>query len=61
MTLAALVYAMVVVAVVGVCIYLLEHYVPMSEPIKVVLRVVVVISLVLYLLSTFSVVNLKLS
>ncbi len=41
--------------VVGVALYLIETYIPMSPPIKVVLRVVVVLALVLYVLRIFGV------
>jgi hypothetical protein len=41
---------LIVLVVVGLCLYLVENYVPMSEPIKVVLRVVVVLFLVIWLL-----------
>lgn len=39
--------------IVGVALYLIETYVPMSPPIKTVLRVVVVLILVLWLLRLF--------
>jgi hypothetical protein len=45
------------IVIVGVCLYLVEQYVPMSAPIKTVLRVVVVLVLVLYLLSAFGVLD----
>ncbi len=41
--------------VVGLLLYLVETYVPMSPPIQVVLRVVVVICLVLWLLRVFGI------
>jgi hypothetical protein len=41
--------------VIGLCLYLVETYVPMSPPIKTALRVVVVICLVLWLLQLFGV------
>ena len=44
---------LVVLVIVGVCLYLIETYVPMSPPIKTVLRVVVVLILVLWLLQAF--------
>ena len=43
----------VLLVIVGVCLYLIENYVPMSPPIKTVLRVVVVLVLVLWLLQIF--------
>jgi len=42
-----------VLIIVGVCLYLVETYIPLSPPIRVVIRVVVVIVLVLWLLQTF--------
>jgi hypothetical protein len=45
----------IVLVIVGVCLYLVENYVPMSPPIKTVLRVVVVLILVLFLLRAFGV------
>jgi len=50
----------VVLVVVGLCLYLIENYVPMSPPIKVVLRVVVVLILVLWLLKAFGIVDVPL-
>lgn len=43
--------------IVGVCLYLVETYIPMDPAIALVLRVVVVIGCVLYLLSAFGVMN----
>lgn len=39
--------------VLGLCLYLVEQYVPMSAPFKTVLRVVVVLLICLWLLSAF--------
>jgi len=50
--------ALIVLVIAGVCLYLIENYVPMSEPIKVVIRVVVVLFLILYLLRVFGVVDI---
>jgi hypothetical protein len=47
-----------VLVLIGVGLYLLETYVPMSPPIKLVIRVVVVICLVLYLLRAFGIADL---
>jgi hypothetical protein len=46
---------LIVLVICGVCLYLVESYVPMSPPIKTVLRVVVVLFLVLFLLRAFGV------
>jgi len=44
---------LVTLVIVGVCLYLVETYIPMSPPIKTVLRVVVVLGCVLFLLQAF--------
>jgi hypothetical protein len=49
---------LVVLVVVGLCLYLVEQYVPLSPPIRVVIRVVVVLFLCLWLLSVFGVMDL---
>jgi hypothetical protein len=49
--------ALIVLVIAGVCLYLLETYVPMSDPIRVVIRVVVVLFLILYLLKIFNIVD----
>jgi hypothetical protein len=41
--------------VIGVALYLIETYIPMSPPIKTVIRVVVVLVLVLWLLRAFGI------
>ena len=46
---------LVVLVVFGVALYLVENYVPMSPPVKTVLRVVVVLLLILFLLRAFGV------
>lgn len=43
----------VALVIVGLVLYLIETYVPMSAPIKTVLRVVVVLILCLWLLQAF--------
>ena len=49
----SLVQLIVVVAVLGVFAYLLENYLPMSPPFKVVLRVLIVLGLLIYILRFF--------
>jgi len=51
---------LVVLIVVGLCLFLIEQYVPLSPPIKVVIRVVVVLVLCLWLLRAFNVVDVPL-
>lgn len=48
---------MLVLVVCGVALYLIEAYIPMSPPIKTVLRAVVVLVLVVWLLQLFGVVG----
>jgi hypothetical protein len=43
----------ILLVVVGVALYLIETYIPMSPPIKVVIRVVIVLAVVIYLLQMF--------
>lgn len=43
--------------VLGICLYLIETYVPMSPPIKVIIRVVIVLFSVLILLRAFGIVD----
>ncbi len=57
MVLGNLISIIVVLVVVGLCLYLLETYIPLAEPIKLIIRVVVVLFLVLWLLSAFGVWN----
>lgn len=45
----------VVLVVIGLCLYLAETYIPMSPPIKTVLRVVVVLLLILWLFQLFGI------
>jgi hypothetical protein len=50
-----LISILIVLVIVGVCLYLLETYVPLSPPIKTVIRVVVVLVLILWLLRAFGI------
>jgi hypothetical protein len=43
----------VAIALVGVALWLVNKYVPMAEPIKMILNIVVVVALCLYLLNAF--------
>ncbi len=47
----------VVLVVIGVCLYLVNTYVPMAAPVKTVLNVIVVMALVLWLLSAFGIIG----
>jgi hypothetical protein len=46
---------LITLVIVGMCLYLVENYIPMSPPIKTVVRVVVVLLLVLWLLKLFGI------
>lgn len=46
----------VLLVIVGVCLWLVGTYIPMDPAIKVVIRVIVVLLLVVYLLRVFGVV-----
>ena len=48
---------LVVLVVVGICWWLLDTYVPIAEPIKTIIRVVLVLFLIVWLLSVFGIVN----
>jgi hypothetical protein len=49
--------ALIVLCVVGVGLYLINTYVPMPKPIKIVINAVVVLILVVWLLSLFGLVH----
>lgn len=51
----SLISALVLLIIIGVALYLIETYIPMSPPIKIVIRVVVVLLLVLWLLQLFGI------
>ncbi len=50
-----LINIVLVLVVVGVCLWLVNTYVPMAAPIKTIINVVVVLFLVLWLLSLFGI------
>jgi hypothetical protein len=52
-----MIQTLIILVVVGLCLYLVETYIPMSPPIRTVLRVVVVLALVLFLLSAFGIID----
>lgn len=53
----SLIGLILVLVIVGFGLYMLETYVPMSQPIKLLIRVVVVIVIVLWLLQLFGIVG----
>jgi len=48
---------LIVLIVIGVLLYLVEVYIPMAPPIKLILRVVVVLFVALWLLKIFGVLD----
>ncbi len=48
---------LVLLVVVGVCLYLVNAYVPMAKPIKTIVNVLVVLGVVLYVLSAFGLIG----
>ncbi len=53
----SLLTVLIVLVIVGVCLYLINQYIPMSPPIKTVLNVLVVLILVVWLLQAFGIVG----
>jgi hypothetical protein len=51
----SLIYIILVLVILGVCLYLIETYIPMSPPIKLVIRIVVVLFLVIWLLQVLGI------
>lgn len=51
-----LVYALLVLGVLGVVLYIVERYIPMAAPIKLVFQVVVAVIAILFVLGLFGVV-----
>ena len=51
---------LVVLVVGGLCLYLVETYIPLSPPIQTVIRVVVVLFLILFILRVFGIVDVPL-
>ena len=53
-----LIYAVLVLVVVGVILWLVNNFIPMASSIKSILNIVVVIAVILWLLSFFGIWNL---
>ena len=49
---------LIVLVVIGLCLYLVETYIPMDPVIKTVIRVVVVLLVVVWLLRVFGITDL---
>jgi len=47
----------VVLVVLGLALYLIETYIPMSPPIKMVVRVIIILALVIWLLQAFGLIG----
>ena len=48
-----LIYLVLTIAIVGLCVYLIEKYVPMDEVFKMAIRVIVIIVILLFVLQKF--------
>ena len=46
----SLIYLLLVLVIIGVALYLVETYIPMDPPIKVIIRVIVIILIIVWLL-----------
>lgn len=55
-----LIETLVILVIIGVALYLVETYIPMSPPIKTIVRVIAVLCLVIFLLNTFGITNFQL-
>jgi len=53
----SLITVLIVLVILGVALYLIETYIPMSPPIQLVIRVVVVLFIVLWLLQLLGIVG----
>jgi len=48
---------LIIVVVAGVCVYLVNQYIPLPRPFKIVFNLIVAISLILWLLWSFGIVD----
>ena len=48
---AGLIYLILAIALVGLCIYLIETYIPMDPVFKTIIRIVVVVVAIIFLIS----------
>lgn len=53
----SLIYLILIIAIVGFILYLIETYIPMPTPFKLVIQVIIVIVLLLWVLQLFGVVG----
>jgi len=54
-----IIHILLVLVIAGVCLYLIQTYIPMAPPIKTVLTVIVVLLLVFWLLNVFGISDLS--
>jgi hypothetical protein len=48
----------VILIVLGFCLYLVETYIPLSPPVQMLIRAVVILFSILYILSMFGIINI---
>jgi len=48
----------VILVVLGFCLYLVETYIPLSPPVQMLIRAVVILFSILYILSMFGIINI---
>ena len=53
----SLIYLVIVLVILGLALYLIETYIPMAQPFRIVIRVVVVLFVVIWLLQALGVVG----
>ncbi len=52
----AMLQMLLVIVILGLCLYLVQRFIPMAEPVKIILTVVVVLLIVVGLLRAFGLV-----
>lgn len=53
----SLIYIVLVLIVVGMLLWIINHFIPMARSIKLILNAVVIIAVILWLLSAFGIVT----
>lgn len=53
----SIIMIILVIIVVGILLWLVNTYIPMAAPIKLILNAVVIIGLIIWLLSVFGIIN----
>ncbi len=54
----SIVTVLIVLVVAGVCLYLINQYLPMARPFKIAVNVIAVLALIVWLLSAFGLVRM---